>query len=121
MILNIVSIADRGDHEKERIVMRATADTDVGEFAVFRAHLLEDGAVSSDVSDVFWFPDKSIKSRNLVVLYTKKGAASERVVQSGRTVHFYYWGKSHALWSGSHHAPVLVYASAWDAFKDFIS
>ena len=116
MMLKVNAIAGRGDHAKERVVMKATVDTDVGDFALFRTRLLEDNAVSSQVTDVFWFPDKSIKTNDLVVLYTKEGTASERVVTSGRTVHFYYWGKNDTLWSRSDYAPVLVYVSDWVAF-----
>ena len=99
-------------------MVKALADADVGDFAVFRAKHLGEAGVSSRVADVFWFPDKSIKGNDLVVLYTTKGTSSERVAASGRTVHFYYWGKSEALWSGSNYVPVLVYASDWEMFSD---
>ena len=121
MMLKVTSIADRGDHEKERIVLRAALDIDVGDFAVFRSKLLEDNAISSDVTDTFWFPDKDIKNKDLVILYTKKGTSSQRVLPPEKTVHFYYWGKSTPLWSGSDHAPVLVHATAWEGFKDFLA
>lgn len=121
MMLKVTGIADRGDRVKERVVMRAMIDTDVGDYAVFRSKLLEEGAVSSDTTDAFWFPDKFVNAKDLVVLYTKAGTASERVLKSGRTVHFYYWGKSAALWAGSDHVPVLVHASNWEAFTDFVS
>ena len=121
MILKVTAIADRGNYMKERIVMKATQDVDVGNFAMFRAGLLKDGAITSDTTDAFWFPDKSIKANDVVVLYTKKGTASERVLSLGNTVHFYYWGKSEKLWSGSDHAPVLVYTSDWEKFTDFIT
>ena len=121
MILKVTGIADRGDPAKERVVMRATSDTDVGDYAVFRSKFLEEGAVSSDTTDAFWFPDKFVEARDLVVLYTKKGNASERILKTGRTVHFYYWGKPAPLWAGSDHVPVLVHASNWEAFTDFVS
>lgn len=100
--------------------MKAKANGDVGNFAIFRALIFDDTSVSSDVTDAFWFPDKSIKSDDLVVLYTKKGTEGQRVMPSGQTVHFYYWGKDDVLWSGSNHAPVLIYASDWKQFIPLI-
>ena len=118
MRLKVRSIANRGEYPKERIVMRAIVDVDVGDFAVFRAIHLGDGRVSSQVVDVFWFPDKRIEKNDLVALYTKKGTASDRIMKSGRTIHFYYWGKDTALWAESDYAPILVYASNWEVFSE---
>lgn len=122
MMLNVSAIADRGDRAKERIVLKATADIDVGDFAVFRTKYRGDGLVSSRVTSIFWFPDKSIKSNDLVVLYTKGGTATERPASSGSgaTVHFFYWGKKEALWSGSNYAPVLAFVNEWEVFSDFL-
>ena len=118
MMLKVRSIANRGEYPKERIVMRAIVDVDVGDFAVFRAVHLGEGRVSSQVVDIFWFPDKRIKKNDLVVLYTKKGIASDRVMKSGRMSHFYYWGSDAVLWAKSDHAPVLVYTSDWEVFSE---
>jgi hypothetical protein len=115
MRLQITSVADRGNGDKERIVMKATADIDVGRFAIFRAGANDEGAPTSDVADVFWFPDKAVKARDLVVLYTKAGKTSERPSKSGGTVHFFYWGRPNPLWStSSGRIPVLVSTNDWE-------
>jgi len=118
MRLTITSIADAVNPEKERLVMKASADLDVGRYVVFRSRLGTSGSPTSKVSDAFWFPDKDVKANDLVVLYTKAGTTLERPRESGGTAHFYYWGKSGALWEpGVGYVPVLLYASQWESFK----
>jgi hypothetical protein len=119
MLLRITAIADRGNHEKERIVMRAALDGDVGKYALFRSLINANSEPTTEVTDLFWFPDKAIKANDLVVLYTKPGTTSERLPTSGKTAHFYYWGKPRALWSlGSGYAPVLVQTPEWQWFNE---
>ena len=116
MRLKLKSIADRGNHDKERIVMRVSADTDVGRYAIFRSSFTEAGEPTTTVTDVFWFPDKDVKTNDLVVLYTRSGTTSEQPKKGAEgSVHFYYWGKTSALWdSTGSHGPVLVHTSVWN-------
>jgi hypothetical protein len=117
MILRITAIADRGDQVKERVVLKASSDTDIGRFAIFRSRV-ENKQVTVAISDVFWFPDKTVKSGDLVVLYTKDGTSGERVLKSGSTAHFFYWSKTERMWSGSQYAPVLVHTTEWEPFME---
>ena len=119
MRLKVTSVADRGNHDKERIVMRVTSDTDVGGYAIFRSVGNEEGGPTTKVADVFGFPDGKVKTGDVVVLYTKRGATSNRPHKSGEgTVRFYYWGKPDALWTPGKHAPVPVFTSDWQSFTD---
>jgi hypothetical protein len=103
MILKVSSIVNAGEPERERVVLRATADGDVGEYAIFRANADADGdALSGDVPNVFWFPGSKVKAGDLVVLYTKRGTRRNKVLdESGATTHFFYWGKPEALWNNA--------------------
>ena len=98
--------------------MKVEASVDVGSFAIFRAGVNEQGTATNAVSDVFWFPDKEVEAGDLVVLYTKRGARSERAQDSGGTVHFFYWGKPNPMWEPTaRRIPVLVEALDWQSFK----
>ncbi len=119
MRLTITSIADRGNSEKERIVIKVTADTDVGDYSIFRSKLNSSSKPTTTVTDVFWFPNKNVKAEDSVVLYTKSGTTTERTQESGRTVYFYYWGKKQPLWSSkSNYGAVLLHLDSWEMFKE---
>jgi hypothetical protein len=116
MNLKLKSVADKGSIDKERLVIRVVNDTNVGEFAIFRTGFY-DNEVTVGVVNTFWFPDKQVRAGDLVVLYSKAGATSEKKLESGNTAHFYYWGQSEPLWSNSQRAAVLLHAPAWESSK----
>lgn len=114
MNLAISRVADKGLFDKERLVIKVTQDTDVGTFVIFRTGVTND-AVNINVSETYWFPDKRVKAGDLVVLYTKSGTNSEKILDTGNKTHFFYWGKSQALWSTPQKAAVLLHAPVWEA------
>ncbi|MGO9121037.1 MAG: hypothetical protein ACLQPD_25925 [Desulfomonilaceae bacterium] len=114
MKLRIQKIADRGNLEKERIVLRAVADTDVGVFAIFQVNT-DRGNITSDVKDAFWFPDQRVSAGDMVVMYTKQGRDKPKFDESGRKIHFFYWGKDQPRWN-KNFVPVLLSIADWEAY-----
>ena len=89
------------------MVLRATADDDIGRYAIFKCLVAQNGNVASGaLPGAYWFQDKKIKSGDFVVVYSKNGAASEKVGDGGSTSHFFYWGSGAPLWKG--YSAVLV-------------
>jgi len=114
MNLEIRSFADPGDIQKERLILKASSDTDVGDYAVLRSLIGSSDGPTSGRKRAYWFPDTDVKAGDLVVLYTKKGSLSKKpLVGGGGTVHFFYWGSDIPLWDENHCA-VLLFASEWD-------
>jgi hypothetical protein len=114
MKLQLKSISDRGDSHKERLVIRVIDDTDIGEFIAMR--ILYNGAsVTTAVTDTFWFPDKSVKAGDLLVIYSRDGQSKEKKLEGGRTAHFFYWGLEAPVWSESTRGVVLAHAPDWEA------
>jgi hypothetical protein len=106
-------IVDAGNLEKERVVLTAVTDDDVGQYAVFCCEATEDGKIySGDIPKVYWFPSQKMKKGDLVVLYTKEGVDSEKKNKSGTTSTFYYWQLDRPLWQPGFR-PVLVHTSNW--------
>jgi hypothetical protein len=112
MKLKISSIAALGTARKERLVLQVLASTDIGEFAVFRTRERA-GTVTTGVLDVFWFPDKAVEAGDLVVLYSKRGRQSEKKLDNGSTVHFFYWGVEDPAWAQEGVAAVLLHVDEW--------
>jgi hypothetical protein len=114
MNLEIKSFADAGNLSKERIILRALTDVDVGEYAVFRSGVGSSGrAPTSGRKIAYWFPDEKLKANDLVVLYTKKGSRSAKPLEGGRTAYFFYWGKDESLWDDNQFGVVLLEVEDW--------
>ena len=115
MTMRITSIKDRGDIDKERIVMSVEKEVDVGSFLMLQTGVRNDSPTTG-VRKTFWFSDQTASKGDLVVLYSKKGAKKQKQNPSGITTHFFYWGESASLWSGIDRAAVLVEADSWQGF-----
>jgi hypothetical protein len=114
MSLKITSIADRGDPKKERLVMRVLADTDVGEYVAFRT-IGDNALATTDVQDVFWFPDQPVRKGDYVVLYSRVGQYKTKALKAGSTSHFFYWGKAAPVWRTGIDVAVLLHVDKWSS------
>lgn len=113
MSLEIQSFAGQGDHDKERLVLRAKTNLDVGEYAVFVSSSTPDGRAVSGKKTAFWFPDVEVNAGDLVVLYTKQGKQSTKQGVSGVTIHFFYWGISKTIWNTPKVGAVVLHVLNW--------
>ena len=118
MNLEFEDILDRGDLGKERIVFRAKADTELGEYAVFSAFNTESG-ITNFVNAAYWFPDGPIKAGDAVLLYTKEGVSrAGKVSGEGKPkTHDLYWGRQRPLWDENIRIPILVLVAEWKPFR----
>jgi hypothetical protein len=112
MKVEIKSIADKGDQKKERLVLRVGQDVNIGYFLVLCTGFT-DGQVDTGIQQTFWFPDKEVKTGDLVVLYTKSGKNSEKQLEGGATAHFFYWGLSGPQWDKPNRSVVVLHAPEW--------
>jgi len=114
MNLEIRSIADKGDAAKERLTLRCTEDTDMGHYVLLHTNS-RNGVVNTGVNHVMWFPDKLVQKGDLVIVYTKPGTQSEKVLTTGKKAHFLYWGYSTSIWRDDAAGAVLLHAPEWEA------
>jgi hypothetical protein len=113
MTVKFSSIADAGNLDKERVILKSESPDNLGRYALFRANASSDGkALAGDVPHVYWFADFNVKPGDLIVLYTKSGTTSEKKNDNGTTSHFLYWGYSKALWTPKT-IPVVVSTPSW--------
>jgi hypothetical protein len=112
MKIEIRNVADKGNPQKERLILRARSETDIGEYVLIQCGFSPDG-VTVETFHTMWFPYKPIPAGDLVVVYTKHGADREKILNSGRTAHFFYLGLDHAIWDRKDRAPVILYAPEW--------
>lgn len=120
MKVKIRNIVDHG-HNDERIVLDVNADTDIGEYLVLDTTYTSSGVVSNKVRHPYWFPDKKVKSGDVVVIYTKKGTNSQQVNKDGSTSHFFYWGLDNNVWNNDGDCALLLHVDNWESHRVTIS
>ena len=112
MKIDIQSIADKGNYDKERLILKVRTDTDIGNYIVIQSGF-NDGEVTIVTFQTYWFPYKAVSAGDLVVLYTKSGKENEKELQEGKRAHFFYWGLSSEIWKRNDRAPVILHAPEW--------
>lgn len=116
MTLKIRAVREKGVLEKERIVLTADANEDIGQYVLFSTKSTSDNEVSSHVRRTLWLPDYQVEAGDLVVIYSKRSAQEikEKKNDDGTKTVFIYWGKSEPVWNHGDDAAVLVKMEDWD-------
>ena len=114
MKLKITAIRDPGTLNKERVVMKAEASTDIGQYVLLRVDTI-DGKPTTTVRNTYWFPDKSINPGDYVIVYSKEGNNSDKDFNNV-TSHFFYWGSSVTLWDTKSVGATVLHAPDWESF-----
>ena len=112
MQVGIGYVADNGDPDRERLVLHVKRNTDIGDFLLIRAGV-ENGDVTTNVSDSFWFPDRLVRVGDLVVVYTKSGFDRAKKIDGDGRAHFFYWDREAPLWDDAAFGAVLLHVRDW--------
>lgn len=114
MKIEIKSVADKGNPDKERLVLKVVGDTDIGNYLVMQTGYSGE-EVTVGVLRAMWFTYKDLSVGDLVVIYSKSGKQSEKAIEGGKKAHFYYWSAGTAIWNSDNVAPVVLYAPEWES------
>ena len=112
MKIEISAAEGKGTLKEERLILRVTAATDIGDYILVQAGF-GDGEVKISTYHTYWFPYQNVMEGDLIVLYTKSGKWSTRKLERGGTAYFYYWGLGKAIWQKKDRTPVLLHAPDW--------
>lgn len=116
MKLEIISLHNRGDVEKEYVLMEAKSDCDVGRYVLSDSTYTAAGKVSNKLRHIYWFPDKEVNKGDLVSLRTGTGKNTTLTNASGTTIHRFFWGLKTAVWNDDGDCAVLIEAKTWQLF-----
>lgn len=113
--MNIVirKVADKGNYEKERLIMHVESDGDIGRYALLESTYVGEGEVSGKIRNTLWLPDTSVEAGELVVVYTKKGKNKSRENTDKSKSHFIYWGLGESIWSRENACAVIFEVADW--------
>lgn len=115
MKLAFKNIYGAGELARERIVLTALDDCDIGTYAMLVARR---GSTSQTIEGgpiphCFWWPDKQVTEGDLIILYTKNGAVSVKENASGSTSHFFYWDLAESIWKEDKVAVLVEIGKGW--------
>lgn len=113
MKIEIQSIKDKGILPKERLVLKANRNCNIGMFFVFDTTYTDDGNISNLVRHPYWFPDKEVSEGDTIVLYTKEGQESVKKNKNGTTSHFFYRDMGKTVWNQKGDCAVLFEIADW--------
>jgi len=117
MKLKILSVNEKGDASKEYVWLEVLEDCDVGRYAIADSTYVSEGKISNKLRHFFWFPDKTVKKGNRIVVRTGTGTDDEYTTDTGKKVHRFYWGLKSAVWNDDGDAAVLLEIATWKITK----
>jgi len=116
MNFKILRITDAGTLERERVVLKAMSEIDIGDYLLAQTGKSEGTGVTNKIHNTYWFPDKEVEAGDLVVLYTKTGKRTVKENDNNKS-HFFYWGKTSPVWDATDKTAVLMEISSWESLK----
>lgn len=113
MRLEIISVKDSGNLQRERVVIKVLQATDVGGHLLCDTTYSDESSVSNKVRHVFWFPDKLVNTGDFVVLFSGPGKDTQSTNMAGTLTHKFYWGLKETVWNKEGDAAVLFEIADW--------
>jgi hypothetical protein len=114
MNLIIRRTRDKGDIEKERVILYSESVIDIGKYILFDSTYMGENRISNKLRKALWLPDIEINAGDLVVVYTKHGLQKSKTNEDGSQTHFVYWGLDNPIWNREKACPCLARISTWD-------
>lgn len=114
MNLELRSIIAPGDLKNERLTLRALSNLDVGDYLVAQTMLIDNYPTTS-FDHMIWFPFKIIDKGDLVVVYTKPGTSSEKLLSKGNKAHFFYLDLSSPIWDSPNKGAIVLHTPSWES------
>ena len=115
MRVEIVAVRDAGILDRERVVLKVLAKTDIGQYLLAKTRPAEGmAAVSSELRQVFWIPDAPVETGDFVTVYTKSGTNGKVENKAGSKTHLFHRGLSTSIW-GKEDIPILLEISDWSS------
>jgi hypothetical protein len=113
MKLAILTIAERGIPNKERLHLRVLADTNLSYYVVFVSSYTPSGLVATPPRFTYWFNSFAVKAGDSVVLYSCAGQATSSRRSDGGSDHFFHWGLPATIWNQVSDCAVLAELTDW--------
>ena len=99
MQLKILKVADAGDLQNERVIIKVLEDCQISWYLIFDNTYNADGRLSNLWRHLYIFPQREVKAGDFIWLYTKDGTNSHRGNDSNTTTYILHWGLGETIWN----------------------
>ena len=117
MKVEVDTVKERGDLNNERVILKVNTDTDIGRFLLGVTRCTGERQVSSNLNQIYWFPDKAVKRGDFVVLFTKKGTRGQYENQTNSITHTFYLNLDACIWDLQKAAAVIFEIGMWQSSR----
>ncbi|MEX2410160.1 MAG: hypothetical protein WD607_02105 [Candidatus Paceibacterota bacterium] len=117
MNLEIISIHNNGDQNKEYVLMKVLQNCDAGHYILADSTYTDDGKISNKVRHTYWIPDKEVEKGDLISIWTKDGKNTTSKTDSGTPIHRFFWGLNKPVWNDEGDCAVLFEVNTWQIFS----
>ena len=111
MSLQINKIEKKGDASQEYLLMMATEDLNLENYAVVDRTFDKNGDVSNLFRHTFRFPEKQVRKGDYVSLRTGSGT-DETITLNDKPLHRFHWGSATPVWNDDSAESVEVWKVA---------
>jgi len=116
MNLQIVTIAEPGIADRERLHIVALADTDLSYYAALLSVRYLNGRIAAAFRPAYWFGPRAVRAGDNIILYSGSGQDTSQVRPDGGTNHYYHWGLKNTVWNHSTSCAVLLELMNWQTY-----
>jgi hypothetical protein len=109
MSLKIIKLQKEGDAKKEYLLLQATEDINLRDYAIADYTFDKDGKPSNIHRHFFRFPNLMMKKGDFVALFTSKGSYKLGQTESKKPCHFIYFGSDAPVWNDAETEHVEVF------------
>ena len=117
MKLSIELVKEHGNLDKERIILKALENIDIGNYMIADTTYIDEDQVSNKLRHTFWLPDVKVNKGDLIVVYTKVGNESIKKNKSGNKTYFFYWELGRSIWNKDKDAAAIFLVHNWISKK----
>jgi hypothetical protein len=115
MRLKLVTIADRGSFNDERVHLKVLSRASLTHYAVFATLKATNGSVITPPKHAYWFTDLVLNPGDNVVLYTRIGTNNSQKREDGLSNHFFFWGLPSPIFSQPSSCAILLEIDTWES------
>jgi hypothetical protein len=99
MSLKINTLKKHGDASEEYLILEATDNINLSDYAVVDRTYDAEGKVSNIFRHFYRFPSIQVKKGEFVSLRTSKGKDGPGTLNDNTPVHRFYWGSAAPIWN----------------------
>lgn len=115
MKIEIADIKEKGTLSKERVLLNVLSDIDIGKYMIYYTRRASDNSFFTKPILSHWFVDKNVKKGDLIVLYTKSGKETEKLIRNNEnTTHFFYMNEDEAFFDSEDKIIVAIELNNWE-------